>query len=343
MLFLFRKKIDKILELFIIDTYFKGGKSMTNINQKQMERLFCIETSLTNLYQKIMTLEKEGKIDTKEYLEGVEQLKFIKAVEMLMVQEIYEQYGIEEILNLFEDASNCDCLYSVLELKRILDVKTRIVQLFLEYSYQDKMDLKPRKAKVLLDEKCQYIGDILFLHDLINLIQKRIDECFYKETFTTLKYNAIYTYPYLERYLFHEKISACSLCFLYNMNSKETDSKIQRFSEEEAFYVYLKLEEFLSVQENKSLEHAFNLEMLLVTLKSYLFHIGTPAFQHLHGQFKNLQLEKSIVEEGVLEKDVLREIGNIFTEVLDEKMFKEQEVEKQYVKRDYLKPIEFYK
>lgn len=319
---------------------------MTNIKQKQMERLFCIETSLTNLYQKIMTLEKEGKRDTQKYLEAIEQLKFIKTVEMSLVQDMYERYGIEEILSFFEDVSNYDCLYTVLKTERVLDSRTRIVQLFLEYSYQDKMDLKPREEKVLLDEKYQYMADVLFLHSLLNRMKKQIEEPFYRENFITLKYNAIYTYPYLERYLFQEKINIYSLCFLYNMNSTEAKNKVQRFSEEEAGHIYLEIEEKLNIQENKGVDSSFALEVDLLILKTYLSHVSVFAFAHLHQQFKNLQIEKSMAEGETIQKDVLRKIGNLFIEVLDEKAFEEQEEKeepKQYMKRDYCIPIEFYK
>lgn len=316
---------------------------MKNVNQRQMERLFSIEISLTNVYQELMTLEKEGGKNTGEYKEGIEKLKCIKTVEMPLVEELYEQYELDQILSFFEDVSMLDTLYSVLKFQNVFALKSRIVQLFLEYSYQGMETLKSREEKVLFDEKCEYIADILFLNHGHKMIQKQIENQFYKESFITLKYNAIYTYPSLERYLFHEKIDLVSLSFLYHINLRKTERQVRRLCEEETSSVVLRLNELLDEEVSQNIGNPFDTEMLLLTLNAYLRNVSALTFEHFYYQFKNLEVEASLETETQFKREALRKVMNVFQEILDEEKFKEQEKKKQYVKRDYLLPIEFYK
>lgn len=307
---------------------------MLKISQEKMERLFSVETSFTNTFQKRMTLEAEGKRDTQEVLK---QLECIKSVEKTLIQEIYDAYGMEAIMEYFEEISSQDMLYPIVHMQKTFDLKMRVFHLFLEHSYQKFAVLKPREEKIMTSEKIDYISDIVFLKNLVKIVQKKVEENVYRKDFTTLKYNLIYTYPVLESILNHEEVNLSSLCFLYHVSYEKAQKNLKTFSEEEASSVVSGWLGQFSTEEKMHSDMPFEEERCLAMLKAYLFSVDDLQFYSLQSEFSILKINASIL------KRIMELFEETFREKLEEKAQKTNSKEKQYAKKNLLSNIEFYR
>ncbi len=250
------------------------------IQLEKAKRLLSIETSIANLYQKMMDSEKEKNIDPIYYMYLEEEKK-------------------PEELEFYSDFS----------------ISTRLQHLILDYFYSDIKalweihslddvlieDVYKLRQNKLLHEKARFAYlNVVFL-SFLQLIQKKIQMNFYKEEFSSLKYRLLFSYPYLESQMMMGKMATLTnshvllyFAFRYGLSIQSVIGELKENNESDIKRVINDLV-FFTHQED------FYLERTYLLLKARLLNESDTTCTYLENFIGSLIFKKSKEVKRVLE------------------------------------------
>jgi hypothetical protein len=315
---------------------------MLKKNIEKMERLFSVEASIANIYQKLMQLEKENKKNSKVYKENFTYLELIQPIEHRLVREIYEEMEIEDILEIFSDVvEQDDILMHVTSFSKMFDVRSRVIQMFMDYHFKEAMDTTTDDY-IVNHSKTLFIYEQVILKNLIALANMHSEENFYREVYLTLKYNGIYTYANLLENAFETNFATSKdiehLCFTYRLPYKQTEEEIvgicikdlQSFLQE-----WKKLANSRNIEfylENSQINPEFDLQFMYDKIGAYLMIVDENSYHYLQDYLETLNVndyEKS-------------SIYSLFNSIKASKILLEPKNKHAFVKKNLLSSIEFY-
>lgn len=317
---------------------FRGRKYMLKQNVEKMERLFSVEASIANIYQKLMQLEKENKKNSKAYKENFAYLQLTQPIEHGLVKEICEENEIEDILETFSDVVEQDnVLMNVVSFSNMFDVRSRVMQMFMDYYFKEVVD-------TTIDDysKTLFIYEQVILKNLIALANIHSEDNFYKEVYLTLKYNGIYTYANLLENTFETDFAASKdiehLCFIYRLPYKQTEEKITGICRNDVQSSLQKWKKTVNRRnrglyfESSQINPEFDLQFMYDKIGSYLMIVDEDSYHYLQDYLETLNVndyEKS-------------NIYSLFNSVKATKSLLEPKSKHAFVKKNLLASIELY-
>ena len=320
-----------------------GGNSMIKKSLEKMDRLFCVEKSIANLYQEQMQLEKENKKNSEAYRQNLSYIDLIHSIESKLIKEIYEEIGIETILDLFSDVAKQDIMMHVLSFLNQFDAKSRVILLLMDCYFKEEVDPNIDVEKVN-HCKINYIYEQIILKNLIRLANIHSEESLYKEVYLNLKYNGIYTYANLFEHSFETDFATNqdieAFCFLYRMSFKETEKEIIEICRNEVQFF---LQEWKELVENKmdcenlltihqsTLEFYF--QFMYDKLDAHLLNVDEDSFCFLQKYLEALNIN-AYQKNG---------IASLFDKIKDLKNSLNNKRNHVFVKQNLFSNIEFYK
>ncbi len=313
---------------------------MLKKNVEKMERLFSVEASIANIYQKLMQLEKENKKNSKAYKENFAYLQLTQPIEHKLVKEIYEENEIEDILETFSDVvEQDDVLMHVIFFSNMFDVRSRVMQMFMDYYFKEAVGTTMDDYNY---SKTLFIYEQIILKNLIALANIHSEDNFYKEVYLTLKYNGIYTYANLLDNTFEASFATSKdiehFCFIYRLPYKQTEEEIIEICRNDVLSSLQKWAKLINRRnrglyfESSQINPEFDFQFMYDKMGSYLMIVDENSYCYLQDYLEVLNVndyEKS-------------SIYSLFNSVKASKSLLEQKSKHAFVKKNLLSSIELY-